>query len=304
MDSSAFIGVSIRVHPCSKGLRPHHSPPMTIRVALHHRTRYQLRPGRCALSPHEVRLRPAAHCRTPIESYSLKVQPAKHFLNWQQDPYGNWLARLVFPEKATLARDRGRPRRRHDGHQPVRLLRRQVGRAVPVRLHARATRASSRPTSRSSRSRRGSRPGSSARARATCGSPITTIDFLVGVNGDLQHDVKYLIRLEPGIQAPGAHARERRGLLPRLRVAAGADPAPLRPGRALRLRLPHPARRRPEAPRRPGRHRQGLHRPARLVRGLRARARAGSGSTPPRACSRARATSRSPARRCPRARRP
>ena len=72
---------------------------MTIKVALHHRTHYAFdRP--VGLSPHEVRLRPAAHCRTPIESYSLKVKPAKHFLNWQQDPYGNWVARLVFPEKS------------------------------------------------------------------------------------------------------------------------------------------------------------------------------------------------------------
>src|SRR5689334_15641274 len=72
---------------------------MTIRVALHHRTHYAFdRP--VGLSPHEVRLRPAPHCRTPIESYSLKVKPARHFLNWQQDPYGNWVARLVFPEKA------------------------------------------------------------------------------------------------------------------------------------------------------------------------------------------------------------
>ena len=68
---------------------------MTIKVALHHKTHYTFDRA-VGLSPHEVRLRPAAHCRTPIESYSLKVKPAKHFLNWQQDPYGNWVARLVF----------------------------------------------------------------------------------------------------------------------------------------------------------------------------------------------------------------
>ena len=72
---------------------------MTIQVALHHKTSYTFdRP--VALSPHEVRLRPAAHCRTPILSYSLRVTPAKHFVNWQQDGYGNWMARYVFPEPA------------------------------------------------------------------------------------------------------------------------------------------------------------------------------------------------------------
>src|SRR6478672_10979585 len=72
---------------------------MTIKVALNHKTRYEY-DRLVGLSPHEVRLRPASHTRTPIESYSLKVKPAKHFLNWQQDPYGNWVARLVFPDKA------------------------------------------------------------------------------------------------------------------------------------------------------------------------------------------------------------
>ena len=70
---------------------------MSIQVALHHKTEYHYdRPVK--LSPHVIRLRPAPHCRTPILSYSLKVLPAKQYLNWQQDPYSNYLARIVFLE--------------------------------------------------------------------------------------------------------------------------------------------------------------------------------------------------------------
>ncbi|MCP8690293.1 DUF2126 domain-containing protein [Marinobacterium sedimentorum] len=73
---------------------------MTIRTKIHHLTRYKF-DRHVNLAPHVLRLRPAAHSRTQIHSYSLKVTPENHFINWQQDPFGNFLARLVFPEKTT-----------------------------------------------------------------------------------------------------------------------------------------------------------------------------------------------------------
>jgi len=69
---------------------------MSIKVALEHRTSYTF-DRLVRVYPHIVRLRPAPHTRTPIEAYSLRIEPDEHFINWQQDAVGNFLARLVFP---------------------------------------------------------------------------------------------------------------------------------------------------------------------------------------------------------------
>ena len=173
---------------------------MTIKVALHHRTHYAFdRP--VGLSPHEVRLRPAAHCRTPIDSYSLKVRPAKHFLNWQQDPYGNWLARLVFPDKSREL-------------EIVVDLVADMTVINPFDFFVDPS-AESFPFVYTNDNFRELAPYlelvpetprlmawvKKARTKFL-GKAISTIDLLIAVNHLVREDVNYLVRMEQGIQTP------------------------------------------------------------------------------------------------------
>ena len=80
---------------------------MSIHVALHHVSHYKY-DRRVKLSPQVVRLRPAPHCRSKIPSYSLNIEPVNHFINWQQDAFANYLARLVFSEPTSEFKEIGR----------------------------------------------------------------------------------------------------------------------------------------------------------------------------------------------------
>jgi uncharacterized protein (DUF2126 family)/transglutaminase-like putative cysteine protease len=169
---------------------------MSIRVALNHKTLYRYtRP--VWLSPHVVRLRPAPHCRTPIPSYSLKVTPADHFVNWQQDPYSNHLARLVFPKKTRefsvevdLVADLS-------VINPFDFFVEKYAEECPF-IYDRALKRELAPYLRKRR------PGPLLQTLidASRTEKIRTNDYLVELNQRVQHRVKYTIRMEPGIQPP------------------------------------------------------------------------------------------------------
>jgi len=169
---------------------------MAIRAAINHRTRYRF-PRPVWLSPHVLRLRPAPHCRTPVLSYSLKVTPSDHFINWHQDPFSNRLARLVFPKQTRelaievdlvaeltvinpfdFFLDKSAEQYPFE-YDPI-----LAGELASYLVKLPAT------------------PKLTELVREMRREKLRTIDYLVMLNQDLQKRIKYLIRLEPGVQSP------------------------------------------------------------------------------------------------------
>jgi uncharacterized protein (DUF2126 family)/transglutaminase-like putative cysteine protease len=169
---------------------------MAIHVALNHVTHYQYDRS-VKLGPQVVRLRPAPHSRTKVLSYSQRIEPANHFINWQQDPFANYQARLVFPE-------------------PTREFKVTIDLVVEMAVY--------NPFDFFLEPSAEEFPFSYVKSQAAelapylVTDPLTplvaeylkkvnttkqrTIDFLVGINQLVQGDIGYTIRMEPGVQTP------------------------------------------------------------------------------------------------------
>jgi uncharacterized protein (DUF2126 family)/transglutaminase-like putative cysteine protease len=177
---------------------------MGIKVALEHRTSYTF-DRLVEVYPHVVRLRPAPHSRTPIEAYSLTVEPADHFINWQQDAFGNFLARLVFPNRARSVTITVGLIADMKVINPFDFFiedwAEQVGFQYPKAL-AEDLKPYLRPVDETSE---GSGPGDLTQAwvkNFSVAPGTRTIDFLVALNRAVNADVGYSVRMEPGVQTP------------------------------------------------------------------------------------------------------
>ncbi len=174
---------------------------MAIHAALYHRTEYRYdRPVR--LGPQVVRLRPAPHARTRTLSYSLRISPKKHFINWMQDPQSNYLARLVFEEPTTEFIVEVDLVAEMSVFNPFDFFLEPEAENFPFTYDA-ALRHELEPFHRLAQwTPLLGEYAASIKKEWTEGKQTRTIDFLVALNQRLWRDIKYIIRLEPGVQTP------------------------------------------------------------------------------------------------------
>jgi transglutaminase-like putative cysteine protease len=169
---------------------------LSIHVALNHVTHYRY-DRRVSLGPQVIRLRPAPHSRTRILSYSQRITPAEHFINWQQDPESNYLARVVVPDPTTELRIEVDLVAEMAVLNPFDFFLDAYAEHVPFDYQA-AERRELAPylVTQTATARFGQYLAEIPRER------MRTIDFLVAINQRLAKDIRYLIRMEPGVQTP------------------------------------------------------------------------------------------------------
>ncbi|MBW8734055.1 MAG: transglutaminase family protein, partial [Asticcacaulis sp.] len=168
---------------------------MSILAALHHVTDYRYdRP--ITLNPQTIRLRPAPHARAHIQSYALKISPENHFINWQQDPFGNYLARIVFPEKTSHFRVEVDLVTEIRVFNPFDFFLEPSAEKVPF-TYAPALKEELAPYLEIK-----DRDSLLMDFVASVSDEATpTVDYLVALNARLNSELGYTIRLEPGVQS-------------------------------------------------------------------------------------------------------
>ena len=240
---------------------------MSIKASIYHLTHYRYdRP--VVLGPQVIRLRPAPHSRTRVLSHSLKVSPADHFVNHQQDPYGNWLSRFVFPEPVTELRIEVDLVADMTVYNPFDFFVEDSAEHWPfdypedirddLAIYLKAE-----PVG----------PDLQAFLATVPRERTRTVDFVVGLNARLAREIGYVIRMEPGVQTPEETFARGTGSC---RDTSWLLVQTLRNlGLAARFVSGYLIQLKPDlvVARRPARHRPRLHRPARLGRGLSARRR-------------------------------
>lgn len=169
---------------------------MSIQIALNHQTHYRY-DRIITLGPQVIRLRPAPHCRTPILSYSLKVTPQDHFINWQQDPHGNFLARCVFPKATKVFSVEVDLVADMTIINPFDFFLEDHAKDYPLVYEA-ALAKELKPYLETITAG----PKMIEFLASIDLSPLGITDFVVALNGRLQRDLKYVIRMEPGVQTP------------------------------------------------------------------------------------------------------